>query len=152
MSRALQQHKATVAALGCILCLHCLAIEGTPAELHHPRHGTGMGQRASDWDVIPLCPEHHRGNSGIHGLGTKGFVKRWGVTEADLLLEVAIRIGRALPVKTAGDCVTCDCCGGPYCGDCHAHFADCACPGPRQDDQYDYFDHGGVLWAIAKGE
>ena len=78
--------KSKVAALGCILCRH-LGYEGTPAELHHPRTGLGMSQRASDFDVIPLCPEHHRGNTGVHGLGSKGFVARYGLTEADLLTK-----------------------------------------------------------------
>ena len=47
-----------------------------------------MGQRASHLDVLPLCVEHHRGNFGVHGLGTKGFPKHWGFTEQDLLADV----------------------------------------------------------------
>jgi hypothetical protein len=35
--------------------------------------------------VIPLCPEHHTGNSGVHGLGKKAFADKYGVTEEDLL-------------------------------------------------------------------
>jgi hypothetical protein len=38
-------------------------------------------------DVIPLCPEHHRGKTGLHGLGTKGFVKHYGYTEQELIDE-----------------------------------------------------------------
>ena len=82
-----KKHMSKVAALGCILCKR-IGYEGTPAELHHPRRGTGLGQRASNYDVIPLCPEHHRGNTGMHGLGTKGFPKHWGFDEADLLADV----------------------------------------------------------------
>jgi len=82
-----KKHMSKVAALGCILCKR-IGYEGTPAELHHPRRGTGLGQRASNYDVIPLCPEHHRGNTGVHGLGTKGFPKHWGFDEADLLADV----------------------------------------------------------------
>ncbi len=26
----------------------------------HPRFAQGMGQRANDWLVIPLCPHHHQ--------------------------------------------------------------------------------------------
>jgi hypothetical protein len=70
-----------------------IGYEGTPAEIHHPRRGTGLGQRASHYDAVPLCPEHHRGNSGIHGLGTKGFPKKWGFTEADLLDDVKMLLG-----------------------------------------------------------
>ncbi len=47
-----------------------------------------MGLRSSDWDVIPLCPEHHRGKTGVHGLGTRGFAKHHGFDEADLLADV----------------------------------------------------------------
>lgn len=94
MTKAAQNHKTRVAELGCILCSHILGIHGTPAQLHHPRRGAGMAQRASDFDVIPLCPEHHQGNTGVHGLGTKGFTKHWGVTEADLLAVTLERLGK----------------------------------------------------------
>jgi len=47
-----------------------------------------MGLRSSDWDVIPLCPEHHRGKTGVHGLGTRGFLRHHGFSEADLLTDV----------------------------------------------------------------
>jgi hypothetical protein len=32
-----------------------------------------------------LCIEHHRGNTGIHGLGTKAFEKQYEVTQQELL-------------------------------------------------------------------
>lgn len=82
-----KRYMSRVAELGCIVCLR-MGYQGTPAELHHPRRGTGMGQRASHYDVIPLCPEHHRGKTGLHGLGTKGFPKHWGFDESDLLADV----------------------------------------------------------------
>jgi hypothetical protein len=37
--------------------------------------------------VIGLCPEHHRGNTGVHGLGRKAFEKKYGLTEEDLLAQ-----------------------------------------------------------------
>ena len=92
MTKAEKEHLSKVAALGCMVCRR-MGYEGTPAEIHHPRRGTGLGQRASNYDAIPLCPEHHRGNTGIHGLGTKGFPKKWGFTEADLLDEVKMLLG-----------------------------------------------------------
>jgi len=45
-------------------------------------------------DVIPLCPRHHRGSDGLHGLGTKGFPKHWGFTEADLLEDTRRLLGK----------------------------------------------------------
>jgi hypothetical protein len=77
---------ARVAALGCILCRH-LGEGDTPAEIHHVREGQGGAQRAQDTLTIPLCPEHHRGPSGLHGLGTRGFYTRYRLDELDLLAE-----------------------------------------------------------------
>ncbi len=82
MKKAEKAHMGKVADLGCIIC-------GRPAELHHPRQGAGMGQRASSYDVIPLCPDHHR----TGGYGTAIHAGRWDWqkkhgTEADLLAKV----------------------------------------------------------------
>ncbi len=87
-TKAEKRHMSLVAELGCAVCRR-MGYEGTPAELHHKRSGTGAGRRSSHMEVIPLCPEHHRGNTGLHGLGTKGFPKHWGFDENDLLEDVA---------------------------------------------------------------
>ena len=76
-----------VAELGCLVCRR-MGYEGTFAELHHKRAGTGAGRRSSHMEVIPLCPEHHRGKTGFHGLGTKGFPEHYGYDEDDLLEDV----------------------------------------------------------------
>ena len=88
MKKAEKAYMGRVAALGCVLCDH-LGYPGTPAELHHPRTGQGMAMRASNMSVIPLCPEHHRGNSGLHGMGRKAFERQYGLTEMDLQERVA---------------------------------------------------------------
>jgi len=75
-----------VAELGCAVCRR-MGYPGTPAEIHHRRAGTGAGRRSSHADVIPLCSEHHRGATGLHGLGSKGFVKHYGYTEQELIDE-----------------------------------------------------------------
>lgn len=85
-----RRHMDAVAQLGCIVCRRVMGIFTPLVELHHPRKGTGMGQRAAHQDVLPLCFEHHRGNTGVHGLGTKGFEKHYGFSEADLLLDVRL--------------------------------------------------------------
>ena len=69
------------AALGCVLC-RTLGYGSTPAEIHHLRR---FGAVRAKSPVIPLCPEHHRGSTGVHGLGRKAFVSRYGLTEEDLL-------------------------------------------------------------------
>jgi hypothetical protein len=79
-----KRYEARLRTLGCILCRH-LGTPGTPASLHHPRQFAGAAQKASDWLQVPLCPEHHQGASGVHGLGTKGFYARYKLAEHDLL-------------------------------------------------------------------
>lgn len=81
-----------VADLGCAVCRR-MGYPGTPAELHHPRARTGAGMRASHMDVIPLCYEHHRGDTGLHGMGTRGFARHWGYNEADLLEDTRMLLG-----------------------------------------------------------
>ena len=85
-------HMDRVAALGCLLCRR-LGYHGTPAEVHHLRTGTGAGRRAGDTETIPLCPEHHRGNTGLHGMGRKAFERAYGVTELELLAETRAMMG-----------------------------------------------------------
>jgi hypothetical protein len=83
-TKAEARYLSKVAGLGCALCWHLDRVE-TPAEIHHVREGQGMAQRASNWLGVPLCPEHHRGATGLHGLGPRGFERRYGVDEMDLL-------------------------------------------------------------------
>ena len=76
-----------VAALGCVVCRN-LGYGATPAQIHHIRHGAGMGQRNSDLLVIPLCPSHHTdGGKGvaIHA-GQQAFEALYG-SELQLLAQ-----------------------------------------------------------------
>jgi hypothetical protein len=77
----MNKHYDDVASIGCILCLQ-LGYGSTPAEIHHIRRLGAIRKRSP---VIPLCLEHHRGNTGIHGLGRKAFTAKYGLTEYDLL-------------------------------------------------------------------
>ena len=95
-TKAERQYMGRVADLGCAVCRR-MGYPGTPAELHDKRAGQGLSNRASNWQVIPLCPEHHRGATGVHGLGTRGFAKHWGYGEDALLEDV-----RAAIEKTYG--------------------------------------------------
>ncbi len=84
MTRTESDHKSRLSMLGCALC-HRLHGPHDPAtvELHHKRGG-GWGK--GDYTTLfPLCYEHHRGNGGIHGMGTKAFERHYGVTQQDLL-------------------------------------------------------------------
>lgn len=59
---------AAVADLGCLICRG-------PASLHHIRAGQGLGQKASDYLVIPLCPMHHQ--HGGHGVAIHSGKRTW---------------------------------------------------------------------------
>ena len=79
MTKAEKQYMDRVAQLPCAIC------GALGVHVHHRRTGVGMGRRASNFDTIPLCPEHHQGTTGIHGMGRKAFERHHGVTELDLL-------------------------------------------------------------------
>ena len=81
MTKSEREHYDRVARLGCIPCYH-LGNRGTPCEIHHIRR---FGGKRDNAPVIGLCREHHRGNTGVHGLGAKGFEKHHQIGQEDLL-------------------------------------------------------------------
>lgn len=86
MTKAERTHKQALSALGCMACRRLFpGIEPGPVELHHLRSG-GWG-KGDFRTLMPLCVEHHRGNTGVHGLGTKGFMKHYGFDQADMLQD-----------------------------------------------------------------
>ena len=44
----------------------------------------------------------------------------------------------------------CAWCGEPFCEAHGQHYADCPCIGPHQDDEYEYTERDGVLYARSK--
>ena len=84
-----KNYMARVARLGCILCSTVLGYEDSPAEIHHIRRA---GKRSTS-PIIPLCPEHHRGNNRVHGLGRRGFEAKFNTTEEALLQKVQQSLG-----------------------------------------------------------
>lgn len=93
-TKAEKRHRSKVADLGCIVCFNN-GHEGTPAELHHLRDGQGLGQRASEFEVIPLCPFHHRLGGLGHAVhcGKQSFEANHG-TERELLAKVLALLGK----------------------------------------------------------
>lgn len=79
MKIAERDYLSKVASLGCIIC-------GGIAEIHHIRTGQGMGKKSSNFEVIPLCPNHHR--NGGYGIafhaGKKAFEAKYG-TQQELM-------------------------------------------------------------------
>lgn len=87
MIKAEKEHIDKVVSMGCIACSN-IGYQDSPAECHHIGNGT-MGKRASNYEVIPLCPTHHRlGGFGVavHA-GRKEFERIHG-SEQDLLKQV----------------------------------------------------------------
>ncbi|AUR89854.1 recombination enhancement RecA-dependent nuclease [Vibrio phage 1.133.O._10N.222.51.E4] len=81
-------HIEKVVSLGCVVCSE-LGIQDSPAEAHHIGNGT-MGKKASNFEVIPLCPSHHRlGGYGVavHA-GRKAFESAYGTERG--LLEIVL--------------------------------------------------------------
>jgi hypothetical protein len=91
MTRSERDHMARVAELGCAICRRS-GHPDTPALVHHLRSGTGLG-RASHFDTMPLCHEHHAGNTGIHGMGRRAWERHFGVTEREILDETKKALG-----------------------------------------------------------
>jgi hypothetical protein len=86
MTKDEKAHKAALSELGCMACRRLFPhLEPGPVELHHLRSG-GWG-KGDYTTLIPLCVEHHRGNAGVHGMGTKAFPKRYGFDQADMLMD-----------------------------------------------------------------
>jgi hypothetical protein len=79
MSKAGDDHMAKIRALPCVVCLYKLDIITTPVSGHH------VSVPADDFAVAPLCPEHHQGKTGVHGLRRRGFERMWKLDEVGLL-------------------------------------------------------------------
>lgn len=68
-----RKHLDRVAGLGCLIC-------GSPASIHHLMTAPGKERRRDHRYVVPLCREHHQGDTGVHGLGSEAaFEALWGV-------------------------------------------------------------------------
>ena len=92
MTKAEREYLSKVAALGCAICRR-MGYNDTPACIHHRRTGTGAGKRSSHFDVVPLCWEHHQGDTGLHGMGRKAFERHYGITELELIAETKRMVG-----------------------------------------------------------
>lgn len=93
MKKSEKIHIQRVVELGCCVC-SILGYGYTPCEVHHIRAGQGMAQRASNFEIIGLCPPHHR--TGGHGVaiheGRTTWEKNFG-TERELLEQVNKDLG-----------------------------------------------------------
>lgn len=75
MNKAERAHVDKVASAGCVIC-HMLGNGHVDPEIHHVAEGSGL---RSWFAIAGLCPEHHRGKTGLHGMGTKRFCAAYRV-------------------------------------------------------------------------
>lgn len=76
----LSEYTELIHTLPCVLCWKKLGVKTYAVEAHHPT------VPRNDWLMVPLCYEHHRGSTGVHGDGhRRGFERRWKVTQDHLL-------------------------------------------------------------------
>jgi hypothetical protein len=74
-----------LASLACVVGNRHGGCDGT-VELHHVAEGSGLRH---DYGLVPLCSEHHRGATGLHGMGPKAFLRFYrppGESEYGLLI------------------------------------------------------------------
>lgn len=79
MNKLEQAHLQRVAEMPCVVC------GNWPVQVHHIE--TGMGRRKDHMRVIALCYDHHQGANGLHTIGRKAWVQRYG-READLMAKM----------------------------------------------------------------
>jgi hypothetical protein len=91
MNKSDKDHISKVVEMGCIVCRNAGYGESL-AEAHHIGNGT-MGKKASNREVIPLCPVHHR--TGNYGVAVHAGRKEWekfNGTEWELLTQTLMEL------------------------------------------------------------
>lgn len=97
MTKAERTYLDRAASLGCALC-RFLGLGETPPEIHHERTGTGAALKASNYRVVPLCPNHHRSsNEALHVMGRKAWERHFGVTESQLVEQTRSALAQFIP-------------------------------------------------------
>ena len=92
-----ERRQTCAAHLGFVARHYCIApgCRRHPVEVHHvrvPGTDAAAGRRSSDRFTLPLCAEHHRGDSGVHGrLGEVATFRKWGIEPLSLCRELVRR-------------------------------------------------------------
>lgn len=73
-------HLQRVRELGCVICRN-MGLGKTPASAHHCFDTSDK----DDYLTIPLCPSHHQGPNGFHGMGERAFNRTYKTSERRLL-------------------------------------------------------------------
>lgn len=76
-----EDYKERVHSCPCVICWKLLGIKQYGVHAHH----AGKGSDRDDWALVALCPEHHQGATGIHGMHRRPFHRFWKTTDIQLL-------------------------------------------------------------------
>lgn len=88
-----QQYSELIRGLPCVICDRMGLTQESRTEGHH----AGDAQDRHDWNLVPLCVEHHRGASGVHGLHRKEFEMRYKLTDLEMIGITIATILRRIP-------------------------------------------------------
>jgi len=78
----IEEWKELIHGLPCVVCWLQMGNKTYGVEGHHLQ---AVRNDLSDWLEIPLCAEHHRGSSGVHGLSRRGFYTRFNLDDLSLI-------------------------------------------------------------------
>lgn len=76
----LEKYEQRLRALPCIVGVK-MGMSCKCEELHH----AGDADERNDWAQVPLCYEHHQGETGVHGLHRRTFHMRYKLTDVQML-------------------------------------------------------------------
>jgi len=89
-TKKIKEHFEAIVNFGCLIC-HIMGFPKSPCEIHHIKEKgkSKMGKKASDYEVIGLCPSHHRHSKASYHYSPKNFTEKWGSQKK--LLELNIK-------------------------------------------------------------
>lgn len=76
-------HKACIKAMPCIACRVMGMVNPRRSDPHHIKEGQGLSVKASEFEMIPLCPRHH--TIGKKGEAYHEDPKAWPFDQRELL-------------------------------------------------------------------
>jgi hypothetical protein len=79
---SIEDHIERIHELPCVVCGHLGLPPTFPVSGHHLE---SVRDALSEYAQVPLCPTHHVGPDGVHGLSRRGFEARYKLSQIDLL-------------------------------------------------------------------
>lgn len=99
-TEAEKAHMDRVRKMKCWAC-RLLGIPPRPTNLHHIRDSYGASQRASHWEVIPLCEGHHQGMRDTSLFAFHRAERTWAVRFApEVVILVAVWVELGMDIMT----------------------------------------------------